>query len=129
MDCPACKKPMVILEFQGVELDFCLACRGCWLDRGELGLILTGRADIPEDWSVVAKRKTKRRCPRCGGKMHAGLLPGTKVEVDFCEAADGLWFDHGELQSVVEARGAQGRSAAISAFCANVFGKGSNAKP
>ena len=34
--CPVCREPMVALQLEGVEIDHCLACRGTWLDAGEL---------------------------------------------------------------------------------------------
>ena len=36
MNCPACKNSMVILELNQVEIDYCTACKGIWLDSGEL---------------------------------------------------------------------------------------------
>ena len=37
MKCPTCTDtPLVMAERQGVEIDYCPACRGIWLDRGEL---------------------------------------------------------------------------------------------
>ena len=60
MDCPVCKKPMVILEYQNVEIDFCVKCHGCWLDKGELGLILNDRMELPDNWTLVAERKSDR---------------------------------------------------------------------
>jgi Zn-finger nucleic acid-binding protein len=41
MKCPACTDaPLVMSERQGVEIDYCPACRGIWLDRGELDKLL-----------------------------------------------------------------------------------------
>jgi uncharacterized protein len=41
MKCPVCKEPdLVMSERQGVEIDYCPACRGVWLDRGELDKIV-----------------------------------------------------------------------------------------
>ncbi len=41
MKCPACKEPdLVMSERQGIEIDYCPACRGIWLDRGELDKII-----------------------------------------------------------------------------------------
>lgn len=41
MKCPICTDtPLVIAERQGVEIDYCPACRGIWLDRGELDKLL-----------------------------------------------------------------------------------------
>ena len=40
MICPACKKDMIVVEYQRIELDFCPGCRGVWFDCGELELML-----------------------------------------------------------------------------------------
>lgn len=36
MKCPICHAELRIAERQGIEIDYCPACRGVWLDRGEL---------------------------------------------------------------------------------------------
>ncbi len=41
MKCPTCTaSSLVMTERQGVEIDYCPACRGIWLDRGELDKLL-----------------------------------------------------------------------------------------
>lgn len=41
MKCPTCTDThLVMAERQGVEIDYCPACRGIWLDRGELDKLL-----------------------------------------------------------------------------------------
>lgn len=41
MHCPVCKdKELVMSARQNVEIDYCPACRGVWLDRGELDKII-----------------------------------------------------------------------------------------
>ena len=41
MKCPNCADTaLVMTERQGVEIDYCPACRGVWLDRGELDKLL-----------------------------------------------------------------------------------------
>jgi Zn-finger nucleic acid-binding protein len=41
MKCPVCADVnLVMSERQGVEIDYCPACRGVWLDRGELDKII-----------------------------------------------------------------------------------------
>ena len=41
MKCPVCTSTdLVMAERQGVEIDYCPACRGVWLDRGELDKII-----------------------------------------------------------------------------------------
>jgi Zn-finger nucleic acid-binding protein len=41
MLCPICKTiELVMSERQSIEIDYCPACRGVWLDRGELDKII-----------------------------------------------------------------------------------------
>lgn len=41
MKCPSCADTtLVMADRQGVEIDYCPACRGIWLDRGELDKLL-----------------------------------------------------------------------------------------
>lgn len=40
MKCPNCNEVLVMADRQGVEVDYCPACRGVWLDRGELDKII-----------------------------------------------------------------------------------------
>jgi Zn-finger nucleic acid-binding protein len=55
MKCPACPDTtLVMTDRQGVEIDYCPACRGIWLDRGELDKLL--------DRAATA---TNGRCARC----------------------------------------------------------------
>jgi Zn-finger nucleic acid-binding protein len=53
MKCPNCNETLVMAERQGVEIDYCLPCRGVWLDKGELD-------KIPER-SAKYNTETKRR--------------------------------------------------------------------
>jgi len=50
--CPNDNGPMQTLERSGVQFDMCPACRGVWLDRGELEKLMDaatadGRASAP----------------------------------------------------------------------------------
>jgi Zn-finger nucleic acid-binding protein len=41
MKCPNCVDTLLTMaDRQGVEIDYCPACRGVWLDRGELDKLL-----------------------------------------------------------------------------------------
>jgi Zn-finger nucleic acid-binding protein len=48
MKCPSCKEPdLLMTERQSIEIDYCPACRGVWLDRGELDrLIEKAQAEV-----------------------------------------------------------------------------------
>ncbi|MFI5378968.1 MAG: zf-TFIIB domain-containing protein [Tepidisphaerales bacterium] len=58
--CPHCQRPMETRDRHGVTIDFCPACRGVWLDRGELDTIIerSGRVlEIPDP----SPRETRSR--------------------------------------------------------------------
>ena len=115
MLCPVCRVEMVALEFEQVEVDFCLKCRGVWLDGGELEMIGERAGALHKDLlralesrkGEVVKRGRKRRCPVCGKALLRVKTAGEPViEVDRCPREHGIWFDAGELSSVVRAAGA-----------------------
>lgn len=54
MKCPTCPdSTLVMTERQGVEIDYCPACRGVWLDRGELDKLIE-RAGTPPSAQAAA---------------------------------------------------------------------------
>ena len=60
MKCPNCPdSTLVMTDRQGVEIDYCPACRGIWLDRGELDKLLerAAAASAPPPAQVAQNRK------------------------------------------------------------------------
>lgn len=105
MNCPACKNPMVILELNQVEIDYCTACKGIWLDRGELDLIFSSseKKEIAKLFSVKNNLdEIKRRCPICKKKMNKVEFENTGIIIDRCSEDHGVWFDSGELKSILK---------------------------
>lgn len=108
MDCPVCTVPMIVVEHGGIELDYCIECKGIWFDAGELSLLLEKldvQGELPDVASLpkAESGEKARRCPRCPkymDKVHLGMEP--RVLVDRCPSGHGLWFDAGELGRVVE---------------------------
>lgn len=45
MKCPKCDETLLMMDKQGVEIDYCPSCRGIWLDRGELEKIIDRSAE------------------------------------------------------------------------------------
>lgn len=108
MNCPACQTALVVVEREGIELDWCLACRGLWFDEGELELLgeQAGRslqvADLGRDQAASSTRG-RRRCPRCPQRMEQLQLDigGEEVvEIDRCPD-HGFWLDQGELGRIM----------------------------
>ena len=47
MQCPTCTDAALVMsDRQGVEIDYCLKCRGVWLDRGELDKLIERSATM-----------------------------------------------------------------------------------
>ena len=121
MYCPVCKKAMVVLEFNQVEIDYCPSCQGCWLDEGELELLLQLSEERLDLSHLPGSKKSSRRCPRCLKKMRKGLFPGTDVEVDICPRDGGIWLDRGELLAIAQSKASEQAVGQVKNFFANLF--------
>jgi Zn-finger nucleic acid-binding protein len=100
MNCPACKGPLIILEYDKVETDYCVNCSGVWLDSGELELLVEGKGAIAE---YEEAGKSRRKCPVCRKSMQIISMGKDKtINLDRCPNGHGIWFDKGELDRVLE---------------------------
>jgi len=133
MDCAACGKPMIVVEHEKVELDYCTECSGVWFDAGEIELLLEKMniessglegLHLNEETATVEK---KRRCPVCRKKMKKVDL-GHKpvIIIDVCPDGDGLWFDSGEVGQVVshlamQTKGEENTQEQVISFLGDVF--------
>ena len=110
MKCPACSSPMIVVEHEQIELDYCTDCSGVWFDVGELELLLETMQlkeaslsldDILTSPEAESKEK-KRKCPICGQKMKKATVGhNPEVLIDACPRGDGLWFDKGEVGQLI----------------------------
>ena len=111
MICPACRNYMIVVEYNKIELDYCTNCQGVWFDSGELELFLNSMC--LENQSVffnsilslqeVQLTEKKRKCPICNVKMKKTIIGNQpEILIDVCRRGDGLWFDSGEVTSLVK---------------------------
>lgn len=124
MNCPACKNPMVILELNQVEIDYCTACKGIWLDRGELDLIFSTseKKEIAKLFSVKSNLdEITRRCPICKKKMSKVEFENNGIIIDSCSNEHGVWFDRGELKSILKS--AEKENSKIISMLKEIFGE------
>jgi Zn-finger nucleic acid-binding protein len=74
MKCPNCSETLIMADRQGIEIDYCPACRGVWLDRGELDKIVERSASYTQqpntDFNREGKQDTYRE-PRPQGQQQA----------------------------------------------------------
>lgn len=113
MHCPVCKVPMIVVEHEKIELDYCTKCLGVWFDAGELALLLesldldVGEFNVSDILTLPEKEiaEKKRRCPVCGKKMRkAAIGHDPEVVIDVCPRGEGMWFDGGEVGQVIKQR-------------------------
>jgi uncharacterized protein len=109
MLCPRCKSSLIVLEYEGIELDWCPSCEGLWFDRGEMELIATHSGVEYSALGFDSQASTTERtlkCPLCRKSMDKRILGQREpVVADICPACGGLWLDHGELEHLLGSAG------------------------
>ena len=124
--CPSCSEPLIAFELDGIEVDHCLGCLGTWLDAGEIEAIAmrAGTDHRPIIEAIAAGDvlgRSHRKCPRCRRRMRTLRIAGpATLELDCCPSDHGLWFDQGELKTLV-ASFANTVEAAIAEFFADFY--------
>ena len=69
MKCPVCREPdLHIADRQGIEVDYCLKCRGVWLDRGEMEKLLERAGAEAADATAYREAALSRKGPYHGGE-------------------------------------------------------------
>lgn len=134
MMCPVCKKAMVVVEHQQIELDYCTQCRGVWFDSDELELLLESvKLESPEltigsilGLPELPSSTRRRKCPICRRGMKEVAIGAPAINIDVCRRGDGLWFDGGELQALLQQLASQpaqeaGKERRVLAFLGEVF--------
>lgn len=123
MNCPACNEPLIVLEHEAVEIDYCCACHGVWLDHAELALLFEDSRKAMVFLDALISDKTgkehPRNCPICRTKMDKVVTPGTEaILLDRCGRGHGVWLDDGELSRVLAL---ENTSSSVAAFLSSIF--------
>ncbi|MBU0504451.1 zf-TFIIB domain-containing protein, partial [bacterium] len=115
MKCPRCKKTLIVVEREKIELDYCMNCKGFWFDQDEWNFLpeaLNLNIEFP-DFSTYPRFKIKEidtRCPHCTKTMEQIYLGKNdnseaqdvaSVILDICPQGHGIWFDPNELGKVL----------------------------
>lgn len=114
LHCPNNCGALIAAEYEGVQVDYCAACRGVWLDFGKLSRIVLNRE---RTWSAERVRKVLARldgyntppmpedrnlaCPECSSLLDEVNYQGTSnIIVNPCSRLHGVWLDAGEIASI-----------------------------
>lgn len=128
MQCPHCRDEVLIaIEYESVEVDYCVGCKGVWLDAGEIELLL-GDADataaylsIGSPCGVPAGEKP-RKCPECGKVMtKEGTESTPPVIFDHCPKGHGMWLDHSELETMLKHMNENGTPTEVGRYLNDIF--------
>lgn len=128
MNCPHCSaEVLVAVEYDQVEVDYCPACRGIWLDAGELELLFGDAEAARRFLSIgaptdIPRGEKPRQCPECDVAMtKESTASEPPVIFDHCPNGDGLWLDHGELETILEHAEALGDGAPVRTLLKDMF--------
>ncbi len=108
VQCPKCSTAMEAVEFSGITVERCVACKGIWFDgtahrdlkkiKGSEA-IDTGSAEVGKEFDKM----TGVACPVCGVAMDR--KPDTyqpHIHFDVCPVSHGVFFDAGEFRDFVK---------------------------
>jgi hypothetical protein len=106
--CPKCDSRLVILDFEGIEIDVCAKCRGMWFDSGELEQVMEQTGSHPGEHLRILETAPgdtaapgRCLCPRCDAGLDtfsASAAGGESLLLDRCPRGHGIWFDENELR-------------------------------
>jgi uncharacterized protein len=68
--------------------------------RQEAKLLEQSRAELQRVTIEQERKSHYMKCPKCGADLNTVDYHG--VQVDRCPECDGVWFDAGEVESLVE---------------------------
>jgi Zn-finger nucleic acid-binding protein len=109
MQCPSCAHPLVPASIGGEVLDQCEGCGGEYCGHEALRGLLAkhgapagARGEGYRRPSPFVDPVRYRKCPVCDETMQrSNFGQSSGVVVDVC-AAHGVWFDRGELATIIE---------------------------
>lgn len=102
--CPKCNGEIKEkLTKAGVIIDICKACKGIWLDQGELNFFAQNKRvlDNYERNGLQGPKDIDLNCPRCKSSMKIGTLPNFNFQVEECSKCKGLFFENEEIRKVI----------------------------
>lgn len=104
MKCPKCSSMLKTKSHKGIEVDYCDACRGMWLDADELDE-LEDKAfdeDSLKGTLILESTVVEHHCPHCGAELRQFRYRFNDLLLEYCENQHGFWLDEGEEERVIQ---------------------------
>ena len=103
--CPHCEDAVLSPQkVQWIARRACTSCRGVWFDHCDLADLGSDlRVQLCGPFGEVQEQDKAKNCPQCVSPMMLELVSHKKssVPIDVCHTC-GVWFDHEELEPVLE---------------------------
>ncbi len=103
MKCPKCNEALEVVEYAGIKVDRCVACKGIWFDMLEHEHLkaIEGSESIDVGNAATGRKfneKERVDCPVC----HTRMIPMVDHEqphiwYEACPVCYGVFFDAGEF--------------------------------
>ena len=103
MLCPKCSVPLIVVERNEIELDWCPECEGFWFDENEIEILkyklgIDHKIINPMEVDIVKTNEKLCKCPKCNSFM--GKVEINGIILDKCMKNHGIWFDKSELSEL-----------------------------
>jgi uncharacterized protein len=117
MNCPRCGSALKTVTYDGVEVEVCTACKGEWLQAGELEKIVEHHDEVftpAEIQSLDAVNQEiftnenldhdELNCPACANVRmeHFNYGDTSGIILHKCSECGGIWMDKDQLTKVEE---------------------------
>ena len=126
MLCPKCNVPLVVVERNDIELDWCPECEGFWFDESEIDILryklgINHKIINPMELDFVKTDEKICKCPKCNSPMGKVNVQG--IILDKCTRNHGIWFDKSELSELFNKFADSQEGSATVGFLGEVFKK------
>ncbi len=103
MKCPKCRTEDLLKEGFGKPFS-CPECSGMWLDKNMKATSFSPEDTVLPEITAIGDHDDKTGlCPACHGILiRAKVDDDAPFYLERCSACGGIWFDRGELQTILE---------------------------
>lgn len=101
INCPECAKKMCQIKIKSETINYCILCKGSWLNTGIMSKYTDYEKDVPSDH--LTNRKSRFDCPVCNINMREYVfLKPYNLLVDQCTNGHGVYLENGEFERAIE---------------------------
>lgn len=110
MICPHCNCILETVVDHDLPSQHCPGCAGTWISGRSLHTMLAKSNDSARIEQIfnslvdIDFRASRRRCPSCADR-NLKMVIIDNTELDFCSSCKGVFFDPGEIESVLPSIG------------------------